>query len=37
MAEPLTDARMHHRLIDSFYTEAMLLAEEAREKWAASA
>ena len=30
MAEPLTDARMHHRLIDSFYTEAMLLADEAR-------
>ncbi|MEH3036899.1 MAG: DUF1465 family protein [Sphingomonas adhaesiva] len=30
MAEFLTDPLMHRRLIDSFYTEAMLLADEAR-------
>ncbi len=30
MAELLTDPRMYRRLIDSFYMEAMLLADEAR-------
>lgn len=30
MAELLTDPRIHRRLIDSFYMEAMLLADEAR-------